>query len=196
MNRRLFVRALAAAGVLANPWITARADGDDLARTPRDYEGPYYPVGGRNRTSDLIIGEPRDQVLNFTGQVVDTSGNPVANALFDCWQADPLGRYKHPRDRSAGARWDEFLYWGEATTDADGRFAVRTYVPGDYGNRPAHIHYKIWSKKKTVLTSQVYFAELGGPRGAARSSDAVNRQTVSLRDASDGTATASLQIVV
>jgi hypothetical protein len=85
MNRRLFFRALAAAGVFANIGSTARADGGVLARTPRDYEGPYYPVGSRNRTNDLIVGDVHDRVLNFSGQVVNTQGEPLANSLFDFW---------------------------------------------------------------------------------------------------------------
>ena len=196
MNRRLFFRALAAVGVLANTWATARADNESLARTPRDYEGPFYPQGPRNRTSDLIVGSPRERLLSFSGRVVGTDGKPLDKALFDFWQADPLGNYLHPRGKSADERWDEFLYWGEAITDADGRFNLRTYVPGDYGSRPPHIHFKIWSKQKHLLTSQVYFAELGGPRGAARSRAAAERQTVHLVDDGGDAGRADFRIVV
>lgn len=196
MNRRLFLRALAATGVIMNPWYAARSESGLLPKTPRDYEGPYYPVGPRNQTSDLILGEPRDRVLNFSGQIVDVQGNPLVNAVFDFWHADPLGRYKHPRDRSDGERWPDFLYWGEAQSSDEGRFELRTYVPGDYGRRPPHIHFKIRSNEKTLLTSQVYFAELGGPRGASRSNDALDRQTVSLVDDGGKIANAELQIVV
>ena len=196
MNRRLFVRAVAAVGVVANSWTLARADDDVLAKTPRDYEGPFYPVGPPNRTNDLIVGEARDRVLNFFGQVVDTRGAPIGNATFDFWQTDPLGHYLHPRDRSPGERWSNFKYWGEASTDADGQFNLRTYVPGDYGSRPPHIHFKVWSNKKTLLTSQVYFAELGGPRGASRSRAAEEQQTVHLQDDGDNKVRADLRIVV
>ncbi len=181
---------------MTNAWSGARAEGDVLPRTPRDFEGPYYPVGDRNPTNDLIVGDPHDRVLNFSGQVLNTQGEPLGNALFDFWHADPLGRYKHPRDRSPGERWDDFLYWGEAMTDADGRFGLRTYVPGDYGSRPPHIHFKVRSAEKVLLTSQVYFAELGGARGRSRSSDAVERQTVNLHGDGDNSVKANLQIVV
>lgn len=196
MNRRLFIRAVIATGVFANTWSAARADGGMLARTPRDYEGPYYPVGNRNQTNDLIVGDARDRVLKFSGQIVNTRGEPLANSLFDFWQADPLGRYRHPRDRSPGERWDDFLYWGEAMTDSEGKFEFRTYVPGDYGTRPPHIHFKVWSENKALLTSQMYFAELGGARGASRSRDANKRQTVNLHDDGGDSVKASLQIVV
>jgi protocatechuate 3,4-dioxygenase, beta subunit len=196
MNRRLFMRAVAAAGVFANAWTVAKADDNLLPRTPGDYEGPYYPTGPRNATNDLIVGEARERVLSVSGQIVDTHGAPLENALFDFWQADPLGHYNHPRDRSRGERWSDFLYWGEARTDADGRFELRTYVPGEYGSRPPHIHYKVWSNDKALLTSQMYFAELGGPRGAARSSSAAERQTVSLKEQDDMSVSAVLKVVV
>jgi protocatechuate 3,4-dioxygenase beta subunit len=153
-------------------------------------------VGSRNRTNNLIDGEAHDRVLNFSGQVVDTRGEPLANCLFDFWQADPLGHYQHPNDRSTGERWDDFLYWGEALTDSEGRFEFRTYLPGDYGSRPPHIHFKVWSEDKALLTSQLYFAELGGARGASLSRDAHQRQTVNLHDDSDNSVRGSLQIVV
>ena len=187
---------IAATGVFANTWSTTRADGGVLARTPRDYEGPFYPVGSRNRTNDLIVSDAHAGVLNFSGQVVNTQGEPLANCLFDFWQADPLGRYKHPNDRSAGEGWDDFLYWGEAVTDSEGRFGFRTYVPGDYGSRPPHIHFKVWFEEKALLTSQMYFAELGGARGASLSRDADQGQTVNLHDDSDNSVRGSLQIVV
>ena len=196
MNRRLFMRAMAAAGVFANSWTLARANDNLLPPTPRDYEGPFYPTGPRNATNDLIVGDARERVLSVSGQIVDTQGAPLGGALFDFWQADPLGHYKHPRDRSRGERWSAFLYWGEAHTDAEGRFELRTYVPGEYGSRPPHIHYKVWSNDKTLLTSQMYFAELGGPRGAARSNAAVERQTISLTEQGDMSVSAVLKVVV
>lgn len=196
MNRRLFVRALAAAGVLANSWGLARAGDGPLARTPRDYEGPYYPLGPRNETNDLIVGEARDRVLRLSGQILDTQSAPLADAVFDFWQADPLGHYKHPRDASPGERWSEFLYWGEARSDDEGRFDLRTYLPGEYGTRPAHIHFKVLSNDKALLTSQMYFADLGGPRGASKSRAASERQTVNLHEQGENTVRAELQVVV
>ena len=92
MKRRQFMRSAMIAGLAATPVGRALAAQAPLARTPRDYEGPYYPVGDRNRTNDLVTGKPRDQVLHFRGRVVDADGKPLARALVDIWQADPLGR--------------------------------------------------------------------------------------------------------
>ena len=85
---------------------------------------------------------------------------------------------------------------GEATTDADARFRFRTYVPGRYAARPAqHIHYKVRQGERELLTSQMYFAELGGARGLSRSAKA-ELQTVNLERIEDGSAAAAIEIVI
>ncbi len=195
MKRRDFVRSSMAASLAALPFTRAFSADSALRPTPRDYEGPYYPVGDRNRTNDLILGEARQQTLMFRGRVVDVDGRPLARALVDIWQADPLGRYKHPRDRSSGERWDDFLYWGESWTSVEGNFEFRTYVPGDYGNRPAHIHFKVWKDRQRLLTSQLYFEQTGGARGASRNPSSSELQTASLEPEGDALS-CFLQVVV
>ena len=180
MKRRRFLKSAIIAGLAPAAASRGFAADKPLQLTPRDYEGPYYPVGERHRTADLVIGQPRDRILRFRGQVVNADGSPIAHGLVDMWQADPLGRYKHPRDRSAGERWSEFLYWAETPTDRDGRFEFRTYLPAAYNRRPAHIHYKVWHERRHLLTSQMYFEQTGGTRGASRSSANTSLQTVSI----------------
>ena len=180
MKRRAFLHSAVATSLAASPLAAALASGQSLPRTPRDHEGPFYPVAGRNRTNDLVIGEPREPVLHLRGRVLTTDGAPVTRGLVDIWHTDPLGRYKHPRDPSPGDRWNDFLYWGEAITDTAGRFEFRTYVPGAYNRRPSHIHYKVWHNRRRLLTSQIYFRQTGGTRGASRDTSKAELQTVDL----------------
>ena len=162
MNRRKVLQSVVSAGVLASVPVAA---GEDRPKTPRDFTGPFYPRGPRIGANDLIVGEAQADVLHLRGLVVAPDGSPHAGVLVDIWQADPNGRYKHPRDSGQDSLMDGFLYWGEATTDAEARFEFRTYVPGRYAARPAqHIHYKVWDGDRELLTSQIYFAELGGTR--------------------------------
>ncbi|MCY4056467.1 MAG: hypothetical protein OXG44_00560 [Gammaproteobacteria bacterium] len=194
MNRRKLVQSAVTVGLLSGMPATA---GIELPRTPRDYTGPFYPKGPRNRKSDLIVGEPQAEVLHLSGRVLAPDGRPLTGVLVDIWQADPNGRYKHPRDRDQDSLMEEFLYWGEASTDADARFRFRTYVPGRYSARPAqHIHYKVWRDRSELLTSQIYFDELGGAQGFARSEKAAALQTVSLERIDDETIAAELDIVI
>ena len=69
--------------------------------------------------------------------------------------------------------------------------------PGRYGGRPAqHIHYKVWVEGREVLTSQIYFDELGGDRGLARSSEAAALQTVHLVQVDGDNVRALIDIVI
>ncbi len=200
MKRRQFIQSTVAAGAAATPLARALAETGagtgKLIATPRDYEGPYYPKGPRNRTHDLITGPPRGKVLQLRGQVLRRDRTPMAGVLLDIWQTDMLGRYRHPADSSDGERWDDFLYWGEASADEQGQFAFRTYVPGAYGRRPAHIHYKVWQAQEVLLTSQVYFEQLGGTRNRSMSSHGDAQQTTRLVDVDPSTQQASFLIVI
>lgn len=195
MKRRHFLQTTTAATLAASPIAFLLADSGELPRTPRDYEGPYYPVGPRNRTSDLILGEPRETTLRFGGRVLSPDATPYRRVRVEIWQTDPLGRYRHPRDPNEGDRWSDFLYWGESVTDDDGRFDFRTYVPGAYGRRPAHIHFKVWQDDRRLLTSQAYFRETGGTQGKSRYPSSGELQTVALEPGSDGL-TSFLRVVI
>lgn len=193
MNRRKLVQSAVAVSVLSGLSVAA---GTDLPKTPRDFTGPFYPKGPRNRKNDLIAGEPQAEILHLSGRVLAPNGSPRPGVLVDIWQADPNGRYKHPRDSGQDSLMDGFLYWGEALTDAEARFQFRTHVPGRYAARPAqHIHYKVFSGREELLTSQIYFDELGGARGLARSERAA-LQTVSLERIDDDSVAAELDIVI
>ena len=195
MNRRGLIKSVVAVGVLSGVPVAA---GAPRPKTPRDFTGPFYPRGPRNEVHDLIVGEPQAEVLLLSGRVQAPDGTAHAGVLVDIWQADPNGRYKHPRDRGQESLMEEFLYWGESPTDAEGRFRFRTYVPGSYAARPAeHIHYKVWRDREELLTSQIYFAELGGAQGYARSDKAAALQTANLVPAEDkNSVSADFDIVI
>lgn len=180
MKRRRFISSAVTAGLAASPIAAALSAGQTLSRTPQDYEGPFYPVGPRHRTNDLIRGAPRQAVLELSGRVISVDGDALAETLIDVWHTDPLGRYQHPRDTSPGERWSDFLYYGEARADTNGEFSFRTYLPGAYGRRPAHIHYKVWQGDRQLLTSQMYFSQTGGTQGASKNAAKADLQTIQL----------------
>jgi protocatechuate 3,4-dioxygenase beta subunit len=158
------------------------------APTPSDYEGPFYPLGVRDNDSNNLLAPTfagDDKKLQFSGELLSAQGEPIRNATIDIWHTDPEGRYKHPRDRSAGERRDDFSYWGKATTDLDGAFTFMTLVPGAYSPRPAHIHYKVWQGNKRLLTSQIYFRELGGTKGKSRHGNQSEAQLADLTAVTD-----------
>lgn len=173
-----------------------------LTKTPSDYEGPYYPVGSREKDSNnlrIVQGSgqrPSGELLTVEGELLLADGSPVSGAVIDIWQTDPESRYKHPQDPNPGERRDDFSYWGKATTDSLGHFQFLTLVPGQYGRRPAHIHYKVWQGDSHLLTSQLYFRQRGGTRGESRSSRGDELQLADLIALAEGEFSTRMRVVI
>ena len=186
MQRRQFLRSAIALGLTGSVNVSIAQDRHPV--TPSDFEGPFYPVGSRDDDSNVLFAstpQAGDDKLDFAGELLSPSGEPWQGATIDIWHTDPNGRYRHPRDRGRSELRDDFRYWGKAVTDAEGRFNFVTLVPGAYSGRPAHIHYKVWQGSKRLLTSQIYFRELGGTRGASRHSHLSERQLATLNRIGD-----------
>jgi protocatechuate 3,4-dioxygenase beta subunit len=122
------------------------------AQCPENYvdpttEGPYYKKGSPERT-DLIeegtVGEP----ITLSGYVLDKDCSPVPAAWLDFWQADGNGSYDN---RGYKLRGHQF-------TDKQGKYVLRTVMPGAYPGRTSHIHVKVAKKAGgEAITSQLYF---------------------------------------
>lgn len=119
------------------------------APTSADIEGPYYWPGAPRRTQ-LIEPGMEGSILELTGVLRDSACRPLANARIELWQCDARGVYdaRGPRLRA------------QFETDSQGRWGVRTIVPGRYLNgaeyRPAHVHFKLHGPRG-ALTTQMYF---------------------------------------
>jgi protocatechuate 3,4-dioxygenase beta subunit len=122
--------------------------GDDDDVTPRQTEGPYYTPNSPERTSLLESGITGTPIL-LTGYVLTTDCKPVANALVDFWHADDNGVYDN-----AG-----FKLRGHQFTDAAGRYALKTIIPGMYPGRTRHFHVKVQAPNQRILTTQLYFPD-------------------------------------
>lgn len=121
------------------------------AATAKNIEGPFYKRGAPNRS---VLVEPKDagERLHLTGTLRTTRCAPIGGATIDVWQANAAGAYD----------LDGFRFRGALVTDDQGRWDLRSIVPGRYLNgdryRPAHIHIKIKAVGFAVLTTQLYFA--------------------------------------
>ena len=181
--------------------VTAFA-GEQLVRTPADYEGPFYPVTKQQDIdNDLIhvqgqIGVAKGDILNLSGLVVNTGGEAQKNCIIEIWQTDPQGRYKHPGDSTPGERDPYFQYWGAAITGSDGTFFFKTVVPGGYNPRPAHIHYKVLQDGKIILTSQIYFTKPNEKTRLPSMTSQIELQTVNLKPTATGEFEAFFRIVL
>jgi protocatechuate 3,4-dioxygenase beta subunit len=121
-------------------------DGDEP--TLPETEGPYFKAQSPLR-DDLreqgIAGRP----VELSGLVLTRSCRPVANALVDLWHADDGGQYDNRG----------FRLRGHVFTDAQGRYAFRTIMPGLYPGRTRHYHVKVQAPDRAVLTTQFYFPD-------------------------------------
>ena len=131
--------------------------------TSRDALGPFYKSGAPALADLCASGSGGSQKLTVTGRVLGAPDcAPLAGALVEVWQADARGDYTQ-----VGAGRDDpgCLLRASLRTDAEGRYAFRTVMPGEYPGRPRHLHYRVSAKGYAVLVTQLYFArEQGVPQ--------------------------------
>ena len=147
------------------PATPACHDGDEatLAQT----EGPYFKPSSPERI-ELFEEGMAGQPIELIGLVLTRACKPVPGALLDFWQADAKGEY----DNSG------FRLRGHQFTDAEGRYRLRSVVPGIYPGRTRHIHVKVQPRDGRVLTTQLYF-----PGEAKNRSDGLFRKSLLVRTA-------------
>ena len=140
-------------------------DGDDA--TVAQTEGPYFKPSSPERT-ELFEEGMAGQPIELVGFVLSRACKPLAGALLDFWQADDKGRY----DNSG------FRLRGHQFSDAEGRYRLRSIVPGIYPGRTRHIHVKVQPRDGRVLTTQLYF-----PGESKNRSDSLFRKDLQIRTA-------------
>lgn len=163
LNRRDWLRGGLTLGGLA--LFTPGVFAEELARTPRLTEGPFYPDKlPLDTDNDLIvlgksITPAVGEITHLTGRILSSSGEPVKDALIEIWQCDANAVYLHTRDSRAKQNQQDknFQGYGRFTTDAKGGYRFRTIKPVPYPGRPApHIHVKVSRGGRELLTSQIF----------------------------------------
>jgi protocatechuate 3,4-dioxygenase beta subunit len=147
MREGITRRQLLVAGVALPFAGAARAQLTCGELTPPEIEGPFFKVRSPERKSLLEAGAGGNRMV-LTGLVLSRECKPVANALLDFWHADDAGEYDNRG----------FRYRGHQFSDAEGRYRLETIVPAQYPGRTRHIHVKVQAPRKSILTTQVYFA--------------------------------------
>jgi catechol 1,2-dioxygenase len=114
---------------------------------------------------DLVEPQEPGTALHIIGVVQDREAHPVSGAKLHVYQTDASGRYTPDKPMAEShARLS-----GQLTTDANGRFDIRTVRPGGYekavrlGDRdrhiPAHIHIDITAAGHPERRVQLVFAD-------------------------------------
>jgi protocatechuate 3,4-dioxygenase, beta subunit len=158
-NRRLFLSTFA----LGAAAFTVRgAFAEELVRTPRQTEGPFYPNKlPLDTDNDLIIINDSltpavGEITHLSGKILDAKGEPVRNALVEIWQCDNNGAYLHSGTTNRDKRDVNFQGFGRFLTGSSGEYYFRTIKPVPYPGRTPHIHFKIKKGGKELLTTQCY----------------------------------------
>src|SRR5271163_2897202 len=155
-------RFLASCGLGLAFFATPGAFADELLRTPKQTEGPFYPDHlPLDTDNDLIIVNDSltpavGEITHLSGRLLSPSGSPIKNALVEIWQCDHNGVYLHSHSNGAAHRDSNFQGFGRFLTGSSGEYYFRTIKPVKYPGRTPHIHFAIKTKGRDKWTTQCY----------------------------------------
>ena len=144
---------------------TSGAFADELARTPAQMEGPFYPDKlPLDTDNDLIIVNDTltpavGEITHLTGRILDAHGEPLRGALVEIWQCDSHGAYIHSRSGNRDQRDGNFQGFGRFLTGSTGDYYFRTIKPVPYPGRTPHIHFAVKLKGQEKFTTQCYIKD-------------------------------------
>jgi protocatechuate 3,4-dioxygenase beta subunit len=158
-DRRGFLRSV---GLTSAFFAIPGAFAEELVRTPKQTEGPFYPDHlPLDTDNDLLmindgITPAVGEISYVSGRILDAKGNPIRNAVVEIWQCDNNGAYLHSKTGNAEKRDKNFQGFGRFVTGSTGEYLFRTIKPVPYPGRAPHIHYAIKMKGRKELITQCY----------------------------------------
>lgn len=135
---------------------------EELVRTPRQTEGPFFPDRlPLDTDNDLIVVNDGltpavGSITHLGGRILDAKGSPLRNAVVEIWQVDGNGVYLHTGSMSGEKRDGNFQGFGRFMTGSTGEYYFRTVKPVPYPGRTPHVHFKIRKGARELLTTQCY----------------------------------------
>ena len=162
LTRRQMIQHTAfTAAAMTTPGLLA----EELAKTARQVEGPYYPNKlPLDTDNDLLVINDQitpavGKITHLTGRVLSPSGEPIRNALVEIWQVDNNGVYIHTEDPDRKKLDGNFQGFGRFLTNSKGEYYFRTIKPKEYRRRTSHIHLAVKQGGKRMLTTQMYSSD-------------------------------------
>jgi protocatechuate 3,4-dioxygenase, beta subunit len=158
-SRRNFVRTVGL-GVLM--FGVPGAFAEELIRTPRQTEGPFYPDKlPLDTDNDLIVVNDAatpalGEITYLSGRILDAHGDPIRNATIEIWQVDHSGIYLHSHGGDRAKQDKGFQGFGRFITGSTGEYLFRTIKPVAYPGRTPHIHFAVKLKGREKFTTQCY----------------------------------------
>ncbi|MEZ5403436.1 MAG: protocatechuate 3,4-dioxygenase [Bryobacteraceae bacterium] len=149
---------LKSAALLWTPGLMA----EELTRTPRQTEGPFYPDRlPLDKDNDLIVINDSltpavGEITHVHGRVLTTAGSPIRGIAVEIWQVDNNAAYIHSRSQNRDRRDTNFQGFGRFETGSTGEYRFRTIKPVPYPGRTPHIHFALKKGGVRMLTTQLY----------------------------------------
>lgn len=165
VDRRRFISRMTAGTI---GLVGAGAFAEELTRTPRQTEGPFYPDHlPLDTDNDLVVINDTltpavGEVTWLSGRILDRRGDPLRNVVVEIWQVDQKGAYLHTKSANDEQRDRHFQGFGRFLTGSTGEYLFRTIKPVPYPGRTPHIHFAVKRKGAERFTTQCYIA--GEPR--------------------------------
>jgi protocatechuate 3,4-dioxygenase, beta subunit len=163
LSRRLFLSAAAVGVVGGAAFFTPGAFAEQLAQTPSQTEGPFYPDKlPLDTDNDLLIINDAitpavGAVTHLSGRILDRRGDPIRNGVVEIWQVDNNAAYLHSKSDNYPKRDRNFQGFGRFVTGSTGEYYFRTIKPVVYPGRLApHIHFAVKTKGQDRFTTQCY----------------------------------------
>ncbi len=161
LSRRNWLRTSAA---LAACYSVRGLYAEELLRTPKQIEGPFYPDQlPLDTDNDLLVLNDSltpavGEVTYLSGKILDLRGEPLRNAVVEIWQCDQHGAYLHSRSGNRDKRDANFQGFGRFTTGSTGEYLFRTIKPVPYPGRTPHIHFAVKAPRQERFVTQCYIA--------------------------------------
>ena len=163
VTRRIFLSSAAVGVAGAAALFTPGVFAEQLAQTPSQTEGPFYPDKlPLDTDNDLLIINDAitpavGAVTHLSGRILDRRGDPIRNALVEIWQVDNNAAYLHTKSDNYARRDRNFQGFGRFVTSSTGEYYFRTIKPVLYPGRQApHIHFAVKMKGRDKFTTQCY----------------------------------------
>jgi len=101
------------------------------------------------------------QRIQLSLRLLDGAGAPVADGMFELWQADAAGRYRHPLDPESANADAGLCGFGRLETDAAGMSVFETVRPGCIADgQSPHINVIVFSRGLlSHLFTRIYFED-------------------------------------
>jgi protocatechuate 3,4-dioxygenase, beta subunit len=162
-DRRSFLGTVIAGSAGIAAFNTPGFFAEQLAQTPTQTEGPFYPDKMPLDTDNdlLIINDSVTPavgtITHLGGRILDKRGEPIRDAVVEIWQVDGNGVYLHSGSANRDKRDGNFQGFGRFLTGSTGEYYFRTVKPIAYPGRTApHIHFAVKMKGRERFTTQCY----------------------------------------